>query len=136
MMHSWRSVLFGPDSLIEYIKYKNWVWDMVRKSYKALQFTQRKLERFFKEPVNEYTSQRADELFRIIICHWATIEVSKRAFELTLHRYRLTAPCDIEMAIFEEYSLLGNWIKMSCIASLAKAGFIYPKSKRVSASFI
>lgn len=135
-MYSLKHAIFGPNSLIEYIKYKNWVWVRVRKSYRLLQFTQRELEKFLREPVNRYTSQRAEQFFRDIIRHWTTIDVAKRAFKSTLHRYRLTAPSDLEMALYGEYLLLGDMIRESCIANLAKAGFIYPKSKRVDDNFV
>lgn len=135
-MHSWKTVLFGPNSLIGYIKHKNWLWDRIRKSYRQLQIHQRELEEFLKKPVNQYTSQRADYLFDMILYRWVAISLPKRAFEFTLHKYRLTAPSNLELALYREYLLLANMIKASCKENLAKAGFTYPKSKLVNANFI
>ena len=128
-MHSVRAMLFGPNSLIEYIKYKNSIWVRIRESYRQLQLHQRKLETFLKEPKNPSTARRADDIFQMIVCHWAVIIVAKRAFEGALHKYKLTAPSDLEMALYREYLLFGEWIKESCKASLAKAGFVYPKTQ-------
>ena len=99
----------------------------IRKSYRQLQLHQKKLEIFLKEPVDSSTPRKADNLFRVIILHWVTISVAKRDFEITFHKYKLTTPSGLEMALYLEYSLFGDWIKEFCKASLAKAGFIYPK---------
>lgn len=122
-MHSMSTILFGPHSLIEYIKYKNWLWVEIRKSYRLLQLYQRELEKFLGESANSsFTSRSVDDLFRGIVCHWATIKVAKRDFEKTLHKYKCTIPSDLEMALYREYLLFGNRIMDSCEASLAKAG--------------
>lgn len=121
-MHTMRTMLFGPHSLIEYIKFKNSLWVSIRRSYRQLQLYQTLLENFLKEPASSSTFKRAANLFRDIACHWGIIKAAKREFEETLHEYRLTIPSDLEMALYQEYWLFGNKIMDSCIASFNKAG--------------
>ena len=136
MMHSWKAMLFGPHSLIGYIKYKNWLWGRIRASYQQLQIHHKDLDEFLKKPVNQYTSQRADHLFGKIIHHWIVIRLSEFDFEFKFHKYRLTAPSDLELALYREYLLLGRMIKESCIARLAKADLIHPKFKLLNTHFV
>jgi hypothetical protein len=118
-------MLFGPHSLINYVKYKNSLWGKVRKSYRQLQLYQRDLETFLKEPANPSTPRRAKDLFMAIRFQWATLDVAEHRFEETLCKYKLTTPTDLELALYREYLLLGSKIMESCAASLAEAGFVY-----------
>ena len=116
-------MLFGPHSLIEYIKYKNSLWGRIRESYQQLQFLHKELEKFFREPVGQSTPQMAEGFFMIIISHWAVIAVAKRNFDVTFRKYKLTTPTELEMALYREYLLFGKRIMDSCTAGFVKAGF-------------
>ena len=59
----------------------------------------------------------------IIVSHWVMIAVSKRNFEKTFHKYKLTTPSALEMALYRQYLLFGKVIMDSCTAGFAKAGF-------------
>ena len=118
-------MLFGPDSLVKYIKFKNSLWFRIRESYRELQLHQKALEKFLMEPVNPFRPQKAERFFMAIISHWVVIAYAKRDFEGTFHRYKLTTPSDLEMALYRQYLLFGKAIMDSCTAGFAKAGFTH-----------
>ena len=83
-------MLFGPDSLVKYIKFKNSLWFRIRESYRELQLHQkstRKISHGTRESV--YASKSGKILYgdyfpRVVIAY------AKRDFEGTFHRYKLT----------------------------------------------
>ena len=124
--------LFGPDSLITYIKFKNYTWVRIRESYRQLQLHQRALKEFLREPVNPFTPRKAANFFMVIVSHWGIIADSRKEFEGTFHRYKLTTPSDLEMALYRQYLLFGKVIMDSCTANFAKAGFPHLRPREVS----
>ena len=127
-MHSIKVKLFGEDRLTKHVRYKGWLWDAIRKSYRQLQLRQKELEGVLREPMNSSAPLIADELFMSIASHWSLIAFAKYDFEGMFHKYELTVPSDLEMALYQEYLLFGYRIKESCKASLVKAGLRRPET--------
>lgn len=117
-------MLPAPRSLMECIKFKNLLWELIRSRYQLLQSEQKKLEQLFREPVDQHTPKTAEQCFKTIVSCCTFIVNAKRDLEITFCKYKITTPSKLEMALYQEYVLFGTRIMDSCRASFIKTGLI------------